>query len=119
VLLDQTTRDEYEAAQPGYDAAQMARLADSVEGSPVAIPLLVVFLVGVILGSLIVAWSLWRRRIVPLWSPAAIVAGAIVNFAADSATLSATASVFTLVGFGWVGLRLLSTAREAPGTTRP
>ena len=103
---------EYEAAQPGYDPAQMAQLAHNVEASRVAIPLLIVFLIGTVLGSLIVAWSLWRRRVAPPWSPAAIVAGSILNLLADSAMLSATAFAFTLVGFGWVGLRLLSMSGE-------
>jgi hypothetical protein len=98
---------EYEAATSGLDPAQMARLVDNAEEAAVAIPLLVVFLAGVVIGSLIVAWSLWRRRIVPVWSPAAIVVGTILNFLADSAALSATAFAFQLVGFGWVGLRLL------------
>lgn len=104
---------EYEAAQSGYDRAQMAKLADNVEApSAVAVPLLIVFLVGMVLGSLIVAWSLWRRQIVPLWSPAAIVVGTILNFLADSAALGAVASAFTLVGFGWVGVTLLSMSAE-------
>jgi hypothetical protein len=98
---------EYEAATSGLDPAQMARLVDNAEASAVGVPLLVVFLVGVVIGSLIVAGSLWRRGIVPVWSPAAIVAGTILNFLADGAALSATAFAFQLVGFGCVGLRLL------------
>ena len=104
---------EYEAAQPGYNAAQMAKLADNVEApAAVAIPLLVVFLVGVVLGSLVVAWSLWRSKVVPVWSPIAIVIGTILNFIADNPALSATAWAFTLVGFGWVGVRLLSMSAD-------
>lgn len=56
---------EYEAAQSGHDPTQMAKLADSVESSGVVIPLFIVFVVGSVVGTLIVAWSLWRRRIVP------------------------------------------------------
>ena len=104
---------EYEAAQPGLDRAQMARLADNVEEpAGIAIPLLIVFLVGMVIGSLIVAWSLWRRRAVPPWSPAAIVVGSILNFFADNAVVSAIAFALLLVGFGWVGLRLLSMSDE-------
>jgi hypothetical protein len=113
---------EYEAAQPGHDPAQMARLADDVESSPIAIPLLIAFLVGVLIGSLMVAWSLWRHRIVPTWSPAAIVVGTILNVLADSPALSALASAFTVVGFGCVGLRLLSMTGETasgPPNSRP
>ena len=104
---------EYEAAQSGYDAVQMAKLADNVEApSAAAIPLLIVFLVGVVVGSFIVAWSLWRRHVVPVWSPVAIVIGTILNFLADNPALSATAWAFTLVGFGWVGVRLLSMSAD-------
>ena len=104
---------EYEAAQPGYDAVQMAKLADNVEApSAAAIPLLIVFLVGVVVGSFIVAWSLWRRHVVPVWSPVAIVIGTILNFVADNPALSATGWAFTLVGFGWVGVRLLSMSAD-------
>ena len=110
---------EYEAATSGLDPAQMTRLVDNAEGAAVAIPLLIVFLVGVVIGSLIVAWSLWRRRIVPVWSPAAIAGGTILNFLADSAALSATAFAFQLVGFGWVGLRLLRGAGANADAWRP
>jgi hypothetical protein len=103
---------EYEAAKPGLDHAQMARLVDNAEGAAVASPLLVVFLLGVVVGSLILAWSLWRRRIVPVWSPVAIIVGTILNFLADGAAISAIAFGFQLVGFGWVGLRLLTTPRD-------
>lgn len=115
---------EYEAAQPGYDPAQMARLGDSVEApSAVAVPLLIVFLVGVVVGSLIIAGSLRRRRIAPVWASVAIVLGALLNFLADTAVLSTIASGFTVLGFGRVGLRLLSMSerdwggrvRSAPG----
>jgi hypothetical protein len=104
---------EYEAATSGLDPAQMARLVDNAEESAVVIPLFVVFLVGVVIGSFIVAWSLWRRRIVPIWSPAAIVVGTILNFMADGAALSATAFAFQLVGFGWVGVRMLRPVRQS------
>ncbi len=104
---------EYEAAQPGRDRAQMVRLADDVEKpAAVAIPLFIVFLVGMVIGSLIVAWSLWRRRIVPPWSPAAIVGGSILNFFANGVALNAAASALLLVGFGWVGAKLLSMSAE-------
>jgi hypothetical protein len=57
---------------------------------------------------LIVAWSLWRRRIVPPWAPAAIAVGTILDILANSAAMSAIAFAFLMVGFGSVGLKLLS-----------
>lgn len=101
---------EYEAAQPGLDRAQMAQLADNVDESGVTTPLFIVtFLVGIGIGSLIVAWSLWRRRLVPPWVPAAIVVGTILGaFSEDSVAVGAIGFALLVVGFGSVGLKLLS-----------
>lgn len=114
---------EYEAARSGLDPVQMAQLVDRVENAAVAGPLVVVFLLGVVVGSLMVAWSLWRRRFAAGWSPAAIVAGTVLNFVADRPLVSAVACALQLVGFGWVGVRLLSATgvergrREEPART--
>lgn len=100
---------EYEAAQPGLNQSLMARLADNANESGVMIPMIIVtFLVGIAIGTLIVAWSLWRRKLAPRWAPAALVVFTILDILADSAALSAIAFAFLLVGFGSVGLRLLS-----------
>ena len=104
---------EFEAAQPNLDRAQMAQLADNVNDSGVMIPMIIItFVVGFAIGSLIVAWSLWRRKVVPPWAPAALVVGTILDILADSAALSAIAFAFLLVGFGSVGLKLLSMSDE-------
>lgn len=104
---------EFEAAQPGLDRSVVARLADNVNDSGMAIPMIVVtFLFGVAIGSLIVAWSLWRRRLVAPWAAAAVALFAVVDIAADSAALSAIAFAFLLIGFGAVGLKLLGMSDE-------
>jgi hypothetical protein len=119
---------EYEAAQPDLDPAQMAQLADSVDDSGVTTPLFIItFVLGIGIGSLIVAWSLWRRQVVPPWAPAAIVAGTVLGaFSEDSVALGAIGFAFLLVGFGSVGLKLLSMSDEewdllgrAPGPAAP
>jgi hypothetical protein len=119
---------EYEAAQPDLDAAQMAQLADNVDESGVTTPLFIVtFILGIGIGSLIVAWSLWRRQVVPPWAPAAIVAGTILGaFSEDSLALGAIGFALLLVGFGWVGLKLLAMSDDewdhlgrAPGPAAP
>ena len=101
---------EYEAAQPELDPAQMAQLADNVDESGVTTPLFIItFVLGLGIGSLIVAWSLWRREVVPPLAPAAIVAATILGFLSeDSVVLGAIGFAFLLLGFGWVGLKLLS-----------
>ena len=119
---------EYEAAQPDLDRAQMAELVDNADESGVTTPLFVVaFILGITIGSLIVAWALWRRRVVPPWAPAAIVAGTILGlFSEESVALGAIAFALLLVGFGSVGVKLLSMSDDewerlarATGPTEP
>ena len=119
---------EYEAAQPDLDPALMAELADNVDESGVTTPLFIItFVLGIGIGSLIVAWSLWRRQVVPPWAPAAIVAGTVLGaFSEDSVALGAIGFAFLLVGFGSVGLKLLSMPDDewdrlgrAPGPAEP
>lgn len=107
---------EYEAATAGLAPAQMARLADDVEASAVAIPLLIVFLLGVVIGGLLIAWSLWRHRL--RWPASAIAAGTVLNLAADRPALSALAFALQTLGYGAVGVRLLARTGE-PGTAAP
>jgi len=104
---------EYEAVQPGLNPAQMAKLANNVNDSSVIGPVfLVSFVLGLGIGSLIVAWSLWRRRIVAVWAPVAIVIGTVLDIASSSKAVAALAFVFWLVGFGAVGAHLLSMSDE-------
>jgi Domain of unknown function (DUF4386) len=104
---------QFEGAQPDLDRAQMAQLADHVNDSGLMVPMIVItFLVGIAIGSLIVAWSLWRRQVAPPWASAALVIWTILDILADSAVLSAIAFAFLLVGFGSVGLKLLSMSDE-------
>ena len=119
---------EYEAAQPDLDPAQMAQLADNVDESGATTPLFIItFILGIGIGTLIVAWSLWRRQVVPPWAPAAIVAGTILGaFSEDSVALGAIGFALLLVGFGWVGVKLLSMSDDewdhlgrAPGPATP
>lgn len=104
---------EHEAVRPTLDRAQMSQLADHVAGSAVMTPLIAVtFVVGIAIGSLVVAWSLWRRRFVPFWAPAALVVWTILDVIANDTSTSAIAAAFLLVGLGAVGLRLLSMSDE-------
>jgi hypothetical protein len=100
---------EYEAARPRSGRALMGQLVDRVNNSAVTIPMIIItFVVGIAVGSLIVAWSLWRRRLVPPWAPAALVVWTILDILANNVAVSALALLFLLVGLGSVGLKLLS-----------
>ena len=118
---------EYEAARPALGRELLGRLADRVDNSAVMMPMIIItFVVGIAIGSLIVAWSLWRRQLVPPWEPAALVVWTVLDILANSVAVSAIALAFLLVGFGSVGLKLLSMSDEewdllgrAPGPAEP
>ncbi len=101
---------EYVAATDGgLDRAEMARLADAAEEPGVAVPLFIVFVLGVVIGSLIIAWSLWRRRLGPVWAAAAIAIGSLVSFfGGEEVVVSAIGFGLLLIGYGGVGGKLLS-----------
>jgi hypothetical protein len=100
---------EYEAAQHDVDRRLMGQLVDNVADSAVMIPVVILtFVVGIAIGSLIVAWSLWRRRLVAPWAAAAVVVWTILDIIANGAVMTAVAFAFLLVGFGAVGLKLLA-----------
>jgi hypothetical protein len=47
------------------------------------------FVVGIVLGSILLAVALFRRRIVPLWSPVLLIVAIVVGFFGESAVVSA------------------------------
>lgn len=103
---------EFEAAQPGLDAGQMAQLSDNVDDSGLLVPLIVLFIGGLVLGSVLLAIGLWRQRAAPAWAALALGLSAIVNFLGEEKAISVIAFALLLIGLGPVGIRLLSMSDE-------
>ena len=105
---------EHEAAAPTFNLPLTGQLVEHVNESPVMIPMIILtFVVGIAIGSLIVAWALWRRKVVPAWAAAALVVWTVLDISADNVALSALAAGFLLVGLGAVGLTILRMSDEA------
>jgi hypothetical protein len=104
---------EYEASRSNLDRDLMGNLVESANDSVIMVPMIIItFLIGIAIGSLIVAWSLWRRKLAPSWAAAALVVWTILDIMANNVTVSAIALAFLLVGFGSVGHKLLSMTDE-------
>jgi hypothetical protein len=101
---------EYVAAtEDGLDRAQMAELFDAAEDSNLIIPVLVCFLGGLLVGSILLAVALWRNRVVPVWSPIALVLSNVASFLSeDSKALSIVAFVLLFVALFAIAQKLLS-----------
>lgn len=105
---------ELTAAQgAGLDRDQMISLFNQAEESPWLVVTFVSFLVGIVLGSTVLAVGLLLRRAAPVWAPVAIIASTIGNFLAeDSLLLTQLSFALLAVGFAGVAWRMLTLTDE-------
>jgi len=71
------------------------------------------FLGGIVLGSILLAVALFRRRIVPVWSPVLLVASTVLGFVGQTQILSALSLLILTAGFAPLGQRIWSLSDEA------
>jgi len=106
----------------GMDVA-MAQFADrnaavamveAMEGSAVLGPYyMVAFLGGVVLGSILLAVALFRRRVVPVWAPVLLVASTLLGFVGETQLLSTLSLLLLVAGLFPLSRRILSLSDEA------
>lgn len=99
---------EYEMTRHGLDRVEMAKLVDQIEESGVLAPGWILFLVGIVIGSLLLAIAAFRRGLIPIWAVVAVVAATILGFfGGDNKALEIAGFAVLVVGFGTLGLALL------------
>jgi hypothetical protein len=107
------TSIEYEMVnQSGLDRAQMAKLLDKTNDAASGAPLFLMFIVGVVLGLILLGVAAWRRRIVPRWAAVVIAISGPVTFFSEGKTVEIIAFAILLVGFVPLGLALLRMSDE-------
>ncbi|MEK6278562.1 MAG: DUF4386 family protein [Actinomycetota bacterium] len=100
---------EYVAAtEDGLDRAQMAKLFDAAEDSAIGAPIIVGFLGGLVIGSILLAIALWRSGVVPVWSPIALVLSNVINFIGEDKVVAAIGFALLFVALLPVGQKILS-----------
>jgi hypothetical protein len=126
---------EYEMVNhTGLDRQALATFLHKVNGGPSSIlPLVIVFMVGIVIGSIMLAVANWRTRVAPVWASVAIVVGGVLTAVGSGQLISIIAQAVLLVGFGTIGASVLSMsdeewdsprvraseAKEAPATSAP
>lgn len=96
------------------DRPAAAALSEAIEDSAVGTAFfMVTFLGGIVLGSVLLAIALFRRRIVPLWSPALLVASTVLGFIGQTQMLSALSLLLLAAGFVPLGQKIWSLSDEA------
>jgi hypothetical protein len=104
---------EYEMVNhTGLDRQALATFLHKANSGSSILPLVVVFMVGIVIGSILLAVANWRTRVAPAWASAAIVAGGILAAVGSGQLISIISSVVLLVGFGAIGFSVLSMSDE-------
>lgn len=94
------------------DRAQAVSLADAMYGDAAFTALVIPFTAFMFPGLLLLALSLWRSRVAPLWVALAIAAAVVVELAGPPDWKARSMFALLLLGLGWVGTRLV---RHDPG----
>lgn len=96
------------------DRAAAARIFEGIQESSVLGPFyMATFLGGIVLGSILLAIALFRRRVVPVWSPLLIVASTVLGFFGETQMLSALSLLLLVIGLAPLGRKVLSLSNEA------
>jgi hypothetical protein len=104
---------EYEMVnQSGVDRGALATFLDKADETSTVIPLVVMFLVGVVIGVLLLGIASIRTRVVPVWAGAAMIVAAPLTFLSDGKGMQIVANAILLIGLGSLGLRALQMSDE-------
>lgn len=102
------------------DREAAVQIADGFEDSAaVGTMYMISFLAGVVLGSVLLAIALLRRHIVPIWSPALLVASTVLGFVGETQMLSAASLLLLVAGLFPLSQRIWHLSDEAWGRWEP
>ena len=72
---------EYEMVnQPGLNRVELAKYLDKANNTASGAPLFILFLVGIVLGLILLAIAAWRRKLIPIWAAILIFIGGLFAF---------------------------------------
>jgi MFS family permease len=105
---------EYEMVNhSGLDRAQMAQLLHATDMPASGAPVFLMFLIGVVLGLIVLGVACWRRGIVPIWASLLIVAAGILAFFGPSKAIGIVNFAVLTVGLGTLGMTVLRSSDES------
>jgi hypothetical protein len=115
---------EYEMVnQSGLNRAELAKYLHKANNSAALTPLFVLFLVGIVLGLILLAIAAWRGKVLPIWAAILIVLGGLFAFfGGQDQAANIIDGVLLLIPFVMLGRAVLSMSdeewdapRERPG----
>lgn len=93
----------YEVAQMD-DRSAAAEVAESVFAGPVFVAILLPMLLASVLGTIILAVTLWRVEAAPIWAATAIVVGLVSDLVMPEGTIPSGSPLFLLLAVGFAGI---------------
>jgi hypothetical protein len=106
------------AVRAGLDPAATARVLDAMANHPSAQLATGLFVLGHILGLVLLGAALWKGHAVPVWAALALIASQPLHFVfaviTPNSALDATAWLLTAIGFAAAGLALTHGPKAHP-----
>ncbi|MFI0447472.1 hypothetical protein [Actinomadura sp. 6N118] len=104
------------AARAGLDPADTARLLDDVQGLPALTLATVFFVLGHILGVILLGIALWRSKTIPAWAALALIVSQPLHavFAAGIPNAALDGLAWTLTAIGFAAAAYAITRYENP-----
>jgi hypothetical protein len=103
---------EYEMVNhAGLDRAALANFLDKADSTSTILPLMILFLVGIVIGLIVLGVAAIRTRVVPLWAGILILISGPLGFFSNGA-VSIVANAILLVALGTLGVTALRMSDE-------
>lgn len=105
---------EYEMVnQPGLNRAELAKYLHEANQTAAGAPLFILFLLGIVLGLILLAIAAWRRKLIPIWAAILVFLGGLFAFVGGhDQTASIIDSVLLLIPFVVLARAVLSMSDE-------
>ena len=104
---------EYEMVNhTGLNRPELATYLHKADQTASMAPLFILFLIGIVVGTVLLGIASRRVRIVPIWASVAIAAAGIVGFFGNGKGVQIVDFVILLVGLGTLGWRTLAMSDE-------
>jgi hypothetical protein len=105
---------EYEMVNhSGLDRSQMAQLLHATNMPASGAPVFLMFLIGVVLGLILLGIACWRNRVVPIWASLLIVLAGVLAFFGPSKAIQIVDFAVLTAGLGMLGMAVLSSSDES------
>ncbi|MEU4480751.1 hypothetical protein AB0F68_22250 [Micromonospora sp. NPDC023966] len=88
----------------GVDADAARPVTNAIDGDPFVMASFAVWLLGWLVGLLVLAFGAWRARLVALWVPLVLTAGQVLDLLTEGVPVKVAVSVLMVAGFAGLAL---------------